>query len=189
MNLPSLKNHELQLRLFSEPIGNHGSVRTVLGYFAEELTARLFHADRFNTDSRCKYCPDLVTQNDVFLECKTMGRSKSTLIYEGRLEKDYDFSRSHTLLYVIWHHKTNTKLPETVTELQSAFLKSMQSIYIMEFHHVYYLAKKSPLVRLNSKYGKHSNAKCYGSGYRIPLKAIQSSPHLRFFWERSTNLF
>ena len=70
----------------------------------------------------------------IYAECKSAGKTKQVLIYEGRLDKDICFASTHPL-------------------------------------------------KLNSRYGKHSNAKCYGSGYRINLSAIEKESHLKIEWE------
>lgn len=165
-----------QLRLWDEPLGNHGHVRIVIGDFVEELTALLFDGVRHKTDSTKDYCPDVsVPQLDLFLECKAAGRSNETFVYSGRMERDATFAETNRLFYVIWHHTANTMQARTVNELKSLLLSRLQSIYIVPFGVIEFLSLSiSDIVKLNSHYGltNGDKKKEYGSGYRIKLSKL-----------------
>ncbi len=190
MKLSKPKNTTKQSRFWEQPLGNHGSVRTHLGDFVEELTARLFNGVRFRTDCGADYCPD-VRVKDTYLECKTVGNSRQTLIYEGRLEKDRRFSESHTLLYCIWTHDLETTLyPDlTVEGIQRLFLTHVQKIYLVPFPEICRIALETGVTKLNSKYGNQYNNPVYSSGYRIPLFRIEQGVHYQIDWQISDWLF
>lgn len=169
-----------QLLLFDRPLGNHGHRRFIIGNLTEELIASLFNANRHKLDSSCDYCPDLSIES-LFIECKAAGRNKETFIYQGRLEKDREFSKSHNLMYAILHHTTNTLLSDTVEELETDFLMSIQCLYLVPFEVIDNIASSLPEEKLNSKYGRHANRQLYGSGVRLRLSMIES---WKFFeWE------
>lgn len=172
-DISGFKSRDVQSTLWDFPIGNHGHVRTVLGDFVEDLTALLLGGKRHKTDSTKDYCPDVsVIERDAYFECKAAGLSKQTFVYEGRVERDRDFAAHHGLFYVIWHHRTETKLARTVNELKQMFLANMQRVYIVPFMVIDDYCRSHTPEKLNSKYGKHSDAETYGSGYRINLRDI-----------------
>ena len=176
MPLPKFKP-EHQPRLFTEPLGNHGHVRTLLGDIAERLTARLFNGRRYRTDCRSDYCPD-VTAGGLFFEVKTIGNSNHTFVYEGRLEKDRRFwDAGNNLSYVLWNHGVVSRVCQDVFELECMFLATLKSIIVVSFPFLEQAAKMSPVTKLNSKYG-HSDANpVYGAGYRIPISRVLALPH------------
>lgn len=184
--LPKFK--EEQPRLFAEPIGNHGHVRTVIGDFAEALTAKLFKGRRYRTDSRSDYCPD-VKALDTYFEVKAVGRTKHTFIYQGRLEKDLAFSRSNKLAYVFWCHNIDSKFCYDSFELRCMFLATLTKILVVPFEVVYETARLSPVTKLNSKYGHSDTNPIYGAGYRIPISRIMKFPHTELVVRRSEELF
>lgn len=179
MKLSGYKSQNQQLRLWDEPLGNHGHVRTVLGAFAEELTASLFGGRRHRTMTGVDYCPD-VSVGEVYLEVKTMGRSLQTWIYSGRLEKDIAFSAAYPLLYCIWKHATDSSQAVTVDGLKDLFLRSLQAVYLVPFSTMHQISQAAPRTPCNSKYyGKHNcpSDSLYGEATRIKLADIESFPH------------
>lgn len=178
MKISGYKTADRQLTFWDQPLGNHGHCRTVLGDLVEDLTARLFNGRRHKTDCTADYCPD-VSAGGVYLECKAAGKSKQIFVYGGRLEKDCEFSEHHPLLYVIWHHRTNTKRYSTVEGLQRGFLRNMQCVYVVPFQEICRICREEvPKEKLNSKYyGSHGSDEVkqqYGEGYRIRLRLLQS---------------
>jgi len=163
--------------MWDEPLGNHGHCRTVLGDFAETLTAKLLRGKRYRTDSRCAYCPDVFALGAWF-EVKAAGRTNQTFVYAGRLEKDRAFSRDRQLYYVVWHHAAETIQARTKDDLRRLFLASLKAIYVIEFAEIDAIAATIPVCRLNSKYGHSDTNPAYGAGYRIPLSRIRQRPHL-----------
>ncbi len=156
--------------MFDEPLGGHAHARNILGYFVEDLTAKLFNGQRYRTDSRCEYCPDVFARG-IYLECKAAGRSNQTFIYSGRLEKDRAFSALNELVYVVWHHSAYTKLAETVSELRALFLAKMKAIYVVPFAFIDAICRQLEPEPLNSKYGGTDRV-TYGSGYRINVREL-----------------
>lgn len=177
MRLPGFKTTNRQSFFWDEPLGNHGHARTVLGDFAEELTARLTRGRRYRTDSRADYCPDVFAFGTYF-ECKSAGRSNQTFVYAGRLEKDAAFAETRPLFYVVWHHAANTLIAADDRELKTLFLASLKAIYVVPFAEVRRLALESELTPLNSKYGHSDSNPTYGAGYRIPVSRLRSANHL-----------
>jgi hypothetical protein len=173
MQLPGFRSATVQPFLFPEELRGHGHVRTVLGKLAEDLTAHFFNGRRYKTDVRCTYCPD-VSADGKFYESKACGRSKTTFIYAGRLQKDRDFVLAgNELFYVIWHHTANTKDARTVAELRVLALQSLQAVYVVPFAVVDGLCLAVPEEPLNSAYGHNRDQPVtYGSGFRIHLNLL-----------------
>lgn len=177
MRLPSFKSIERQSFLWDDAIGNHGHARTVLGDFAEDLTAKLLRGRRYKTDCRAEYCPDIGAL-DAYFECKTAGRSNQTFVYEGRLEKDRRFASEHPLFYVVWHHSANTLVAASSRDLQRLFLATLKQILVVPFGGIDQLAGKFGKTPLNSKYGHSDTNPIYGAGYRIPVSALLTVEHM-----------
>ena len=180
--LPKPKTTDRQHRLFPQPIGNHGHVRIALGFLTERLTASLFGGHVLRTDSRVAYCPDVMVPASLstgnlptFLECKAMGKSKGSLIYSGRLEKDKLFAKYNRLYYVIWEHDLDTLQYQTVEELEVAYLLSIRRIYVMPFRTVARICLTVPVTKLNSNYGHSDTNPVYGAGYRIPAYKLKAA--------------
>lgn len=184
MKISAPKNRDSQRQLWAPedpPLGNHGHVRTVLGDFAEELTAKLFGGRRHKTDSTCGYCPDVV-RGTVYFECKAMGRSNQTFIYSGRLEKDREFAGEHWLGYVVWWHAVDTSRAETAGELRALMLSQLRGVFVVPFEAIDTIAAGKPVEPLNSKYGRSNEAgSLYGSGVRI--SSTELLPWLFAAWE------
>jgi hypothetical protein len=176
MSLPRFKA-EHQPRLFAEPIGNHGHVRVLLGDIAERLTAKFFNGHRYRTDCRSDYCPD-VTAGGQFFEVKTVGKTNHTFIYEGRLKKDRKFyDAGNSLSYVLWQHRSLTRICLDVFELECLFLATLIRVLVVPFQFIEQAALMSPVTKLNSKYGHSNTNPTYGAGYRIPISRVLSLPH------------
>jgi len=167
-----------QLRLWDEPLGNHGHCRTVIGNLAERLTLAFFGGVRHKTDSRVSYCPDVST-NGIYLEVKAAGCSNQTFIYSGRVQKDRNFAKDHPLAYVIWWHAAETKRTQTVFELESLVIKKLRAVFVVPWEDMDSIIRTLPEEKLNSKYGNSDQpGTLYGSGYRINIRSL--SPFLLF---------
>jgi hypothetical protein len=171
LKISGIKNTCVQLTMFDEPLGGHGHIRTLIGDWAEDLTAWFFNGIRRKTDSRCDYCPD-VSVSGGFIECKAAGQTRQTFVYSGRLDRDWVFSQSHRLWYCIWHHDVKTKSFDFVSELLRAFIVSLKAVYVVPFWAFYSVARSRPCVRLNSKYGGSDKNPTYGAGYRVNLSNL-----------------
>lgn len=207
MQISTLKHDNPQLRLFDEPLGNHGHVRYILGDFVETLTAELFRGTRHSTghkqhnnkqrnnsdQQQVYYAPDICCERYCFccqnahyfyLECKATGRSNQFLIYQGRLEKDRIFAETHQLFYCIWHHNTNTLLYSSTQELRDALLSHLRGIYIIPFLAVDEAAKSRRVQKLNSHYGNSDGNPVYGCGITMPLSLFNDFKVAEFLLER-----
>ncbi len=128
------------------------------------------------TDCRCDYCPD-VSFGKKFYEVKACGNSGQTFIYEGRLEKDYEFSQTHELFYVVWRHRVDTSLVSTIADLKRELEANTLGYAICPFEFIYKLCKQKPPTPLNSKYGSSDSNPVYGSGYRISVSGLKEYWH------------
>ena len=171
MKISGFKSDLRQLTMFDEPLGGHGHIRTLLGKWAEELTLYLFGGRQHKTDSRCDYCPDISLPGG-YLEVKACGRTNQTLVYEGRLEKDWKFSRSNRLWYCIWHHAADTFKHEFTSELAAEFIETLRSVFVVPFWFFYSVCRNRKCERLNSKYGRSDSNPTYGAGYRVNLSLL-----------------
>lgn len=165
--------------LFDRPLGNHGHCRTIIGDFIEVVTARVFGGKRCRCTGTADYCPD-VKVGDIYIECKAMGNSNQTMIYDGRLEKDHVFAQSHNLFYAIWSHNVSTKSVDTVEDLQRKLLAGLEWCALIPFDQIDQICLWSKPGKLNSKYGGSQDNPLYGSGYRIPRRFIE--PWILFEW-------
>lgn len=177
MNISGLMPTTRQLKLWETPLGNHGAVRYVLGDFVETLTCLLLSGNRHKDQTNVDYCPDISAVTDdttYYCECKSVGRSRQTMVYEGRLVRDRNFvDAGNPLLYVLWHHTVDTKIADTEEELQMLFLAKMQCIYVVPFNVIEAICRSLPCEKLNSQYGRSDKYPgVYGKGYRIPLSAL-----------------
>lgn len=172
MIVSGYKSSDIQLELFDRPLTGHGQIRTIVGEWAEDLSATFWDLRRHKTDSRADYCPDL-SNGTEFVESKAVGRSGQVFVYSGRLDKDWLFAVDHVLYYCIWHHKTDTTRFSTRSELVTDLYRTLDSMYLVPFHVMYSTMRRKPCSKLNSKYGKQTpDNETYGSGYRASLSAF-----------------
>lgn len=184
MKLSGYKTLERQQTLWPDPLGNHGHSRHVLGNLFEELTAALVGGRRHKTDSRCDYCPD-VSAGGIYYESKGAGRNGETFVYSGRLEKDREFAREHSLVYCVWSHRASVLGCSTVAELEARVLGDLRAVYLVPFGALDMLCSGLRTEPLNSAYGKGhqgKGSKVYGSGKRIRLALL--SDYLVLKWDR-----
>lgn len=183
--LPRIKQRSTQTLLFlpEKPLTGHGSVRTQIGSLGEELCELLLGAERFQTDGRCKYCPDL-RLGPYYIENKVVGKNSTCMVYKGRLEKDRIFARDHALLYVIWHHRAETKLAANSLHLRSLFYTHLRNLRVVPFEEIDAICSTLSPVPLNSKYGKGkqspNSVRTYGEGYRFALSHLDPFINLEF---------
>ena len=175
MRVSGYKSSEVQGLLFTQPLGNHGHVRTVVGDLAEKLTCKLVGGRRHKTQSTAEYCPDVSDGMGTYYESKATGQSKQAFIYGGRLEKDKRFvAAGYNLSYVIWQHNAETKQVSTVEELRQLVLQTMLGVHVVPFQKIADICGLLPVEKLNSKYGEAlSRPGTYGTGYRINLSLLK----------------
>lgn len=175
MTISPLKGTERQLRLFDEPLGGHGHIRTLIGEWTECFFASIFNLNRHKTDCTADYCPDLSTKTapTTYFECKGVGLTKQTFVYSGRLTKDrVFFEQGNELYYLILHHTCKTTDYQTVNQLLEGWKANLQSIYVIHFQDFANIASFRSTEPLNSKYGHSDDNPTYGSGKRIPLSLL-----------------
>ena len=173
MIISKYKSEERQFKLWDEPLGNHGHVRTVIGELAEELTSNLVKGRRHKTQSNADYCPDVSADGEYF-ESKVVGRSKTAFVYSGRVEKDRRFvAEGNRLFYVVWSHSADTKQAKFIEELRQIVLANMQAVYVVPFIAIDELCRSSSEEKLNSKYGRSHDGTLYGSGFRLHLSLLE----------------
>lgn len=183
-----------QLPLFDYPIeeSDHGYARHVVGELIEEISALVLGGFRHKTDSQADYCPDISRPKSIgrgldFFECKAAGLSRQTFIYEGRLKKDRRFAKRFDLKYLIWHHTAKTKQARSVFELRSLLLQRIVCAYLVPFSVIDSICQGLSVEKLNSAYGHSDSNPVYGSGVRIPIKALEAYRFIE--WEfHSQNL-
>lgn len=195
--IPKYRSRDVQPLLWPEPISGHGCVRYVVGNLFEDLTAEYLQGKRHKTQGNCAYCPDVSVQTPAgmeYYESKAVGLNGTAFIYAGRLDKDKEFTnQGNALFYAIWRHKAQTKLAETIPQLEQMLLERTKSIAIVPFECIYKFCLTLPVVRLNSAYGHaRTQVKTYGSGYRFPITKLSSfvrscwvdgiTPEIRASW-------
>lgn len=180
---PAITEPKWQRRFFDTPLGNHGHRRNVVGDLIEVITCSVLRGKRHKCSGNFDYCPD-VSVGGNFFECKAIGRSRQTFVYEGRLLKDRKFARFQPLYYAVWHHTANTLYAHTVEQLQCLVLAKMRWMALIPFAEIDRICSLTTATRLNSKYGKSSERKLYGSGFRISLSSIL--PYKALEWELDT---
>ena len=178
----TIQQSHSQLRLFDTRLSGHGSARYASGMFYENLTATVFGGKRHVCDSRADYCPDVSIGEHLFLECKSVRKGSSVLIYEGRLQKDWNFATSHELFYVVWCHNVNRACDfQTVEDLHAALLLKTLWCAVIPFDEIWRLCSVNKRKVLNTRYGKSSNSGLCGAGYAIPVKCVE--PWRLLGWE------
>lgn len=183
MKISSRKADDNQPWLFVRPIDKMAITRNLCGEFFEQATASIGGHKRNRTDGTADYCPDLSDRLDAhtYHEVKSVGRSSTSIIYAGRLEKDYQFTHAGNCLnYWFWHHSVEVSTVKTVEELQVALSGSLSYLIILPYELVRAVALARPLKMLNKAYntrnrnGYACRSKGYGDGYSIPLSILKS---------------
>lgn len=171
--LPGFRPFNRQQMLFEpeRPITGHGSVRYQVGEFFEDLAVRFFGAQRFKTDGRVDYCPDLLLP-PYYIENKGVGKNGQVFIYAGRLEKDSAFARTHPLVYLVWHHGAETVQAQNDLHLRYLLASKLRACFAVPFNEIEALCRSRKPVKLNSKYGHCGENPTYGEGYRFPISLL-----------------
>lgn len=173
--ISSAKSTEKQPLLWDEPLRGHGHVRFIIGDLVERLVAERLGGIRRKNDCRCDYCPDVVVDGTRYVECKAVGRSNQVFVYAGRLDKDRRFVElGNDLSYFILRHDVDTLAASTVQQLEAMVVEGTVAMYHMPFAIIDQACSKLPEEKLNSKYGRHGNDQCYGSGFRMTLSLFEA---------------
>lgn len=183
MKISSKKADTNQPWLFVRPINCMAITRNLCGDFFEQATAAIGGHKRNRTDGTADYCPDLSDRLDAntYHEVKSVGRSSTSIIYAGRLEKDYRFTHAgNALNYWFWHHSVEASKAATVEDLYVSLAGSLSYVIILPYELVRTVALGRPLKMLNKKYnhrkpnGYACRSKGYGDGYSIPLSNLKN---------------
>lgn len=117
----------------------------------------------------------MVVDGARYVECKAVGRSNQAFVYAGRLEKDRRFvALGHDLSYFIVRHDVDTLKASTVQQLESMVASQIMAMYHVPFAAIDQTCSTLPEEKLNSKYGRHGNDRCYGSGFRMTLSTFEA---------------
>lgn len=182
MRISSARIPKRQPSLFSELDGEDRSLpvaasRNAMGDFFEELTAQVIGGERLKTDSRCDICPDLQIEEGVFAESKSIGCSRSVIVYDSRLEKDLRFASvtGSDLYYILWNHTCRVRDGMTLRELRDSAAYSVRSVTIVSLGTLALMLKSTPIVTLNTKHQTRGNGSPgYRQGYRVNLRKVQA---------------
>jgi hypothetical protein len=148
------------------------ATRSFVGDFVEEMTVAAFGGTRLKTDSRADICPDIKLGDNLYLECKSIGRTKDIIVYLSRLEKDLEFvRRGNRIFYVLWNHDYKMVDGLTLGGLRDGVAQSFKSVSIIDLATLAPLLKATPVKTLNASLDKRSGYGSYGytDGYRLRL--------------------
>jgi hypothetical protein len=157
-----------QKTLFDPPLRAVGALRNICGEFAELCTQRVSGARRLRTDSRQTICPDLHFDDNIWFECKSVGKSGYAIIYQKRYEKERTFiSQGNQLVYWIWSHGGAIGKAASVGEIQQQFSENLRCVYVVDCRELWSYLDETPVI-LNNSYFSNSRAGGFkGSGWRI----------------------
>jgi len=90
------------------PMKSQAQARPYVGDFFEEATAKLMDGFRLKTDAGAEICPDILLRDGWYVECKSVGLSNTSVMYDHRILKYDRFIREgNKLLYAFWRHKAS----------------------------------------------------------------------------------
>lgn len=183
MKISTLRSTERQETFWPAPIRSMAQTRNHCGEFAEELSAIVLGAERCKTDGTADYCPDLRRGESQFIECKSVGRNGSAIIYKGRREKDRWFNfGNRDLYYVFWRHRLSIDGIKDVDELRRQWAETVTEGVLIDFGTVDRLLEARPLRMLNKHYsradkplGYGCRSKGYGDGWSVPYAILRDA--------------
>ena len=175
MRVSAYRSLEHQPTLFAADLKSSAAVRNVCGEFAELCTSRLTYARRMRTDSRAEICPDLHLEDNVYFECKSVGRNNFTIIYQHRQEKDLRFvENGNELFYWIWHHNGRVGSAASADDARRILAAGLSGLYVLG-HAVLSDLLSGPTVTLNSHYYSNHRADAFrGSGWKLKIRDIRN---------------
>lgn len=188
MRISARKAIDAQLTLWPKPIRTMAQTRNHCGEFAESLAALLIDgAERCRTDGTADYCPDLRRAGWGFIECKSVGKNRYAIVYEGRREKDRAFvcdaqaEFPRALWYLFVRHNTRTGGIADVDELRRQWAATVRYAVLLPFPIIDKMLETRPLKILNKgktrtggRLGYGNLPKEYGVGRSLNFSALVS---------------
>jgi hypothetical protein len=150
--------------------------RNYVGDFYEEVTHRVFPTSaRHQIDSQADVCPDLSFGERTFLEVKSVGCSRRSLIYSKRLEKDRAFANAKEidLFYVFWVHEAKMIDCATLFELRKLLARSTSAAYVVPLKRLERWAQEHAPRVLNYRHASLTKAAVDMPGWAVPLADIR----------------
>jgi len=125
--------------------------RVHCGAFYEEATCNLFQADRHVIDSTADICPDLSLGKGQYLEVKSVGLSRQSLIYSNRLAHDRDLVNytKGTLHYVFWIHNVEAAKCHSLHVLRDELARNVEEILVVPFDQLEQACQSIPAQIMN----------------------------------------
>jgi hypothetical protein len=155
-------------------VENLGQVRHLCGDYFERLTAQITGGDWIHNDSKMEYCPDVQISDNEFLEVKSCGAGRRTMIYDWRIRKDLDFlAEGNKLQYVLWHHELASNGIKWESEIRREISKNTIFCAVLSAFTMWELIREKPQRRLADRhYSNHYYQKHGGLGYTISLTHV-----------------
>ncbi len=186
------KRRDPQSVLFdSRGVVTLGAARYHIGDFFEGVTAKWLRAVQLKTDGRFDICPDIWDRlDDAYIECKSIGLSGTSILYDIRIEKDRKLvdmiaQEKKRLRYVFWRHTLaiNQQLAASraLVDLQDALRRSIVQVCVVDFADLESLCHSLPTRVLNTaqiQSGENKGdrlgygSKGYGRGWSIPYSRL-----------------
>jgi len=170
-----------------EGITEH-SARNWVGDFFEQATANVTSAVRYKDSSQLKICPDLGWSPLAMFEVKGVGRSNSSIIYQGRLKKDRELVDANNvdLHYWFWRHSHAVKQSPTKQQLRVNLAAATFQVLVVDLFAVEQYCWSRPVKVLNTAYTRTgaplkygSTEKGYGLGWSVSMRQLLSLCELR----------
>lgn len=176
MNL-GYRSDEYQTTLFDAPLRAAGSMRNVCGEFVELCTRKLTGAKRLKTSSKIRCCPDLHFEDNIWFECKSIGKTGYSILYRHRLEKETEFVRSgNRLYYWLWHHAGRIGEQQTAADIRRAVAASLRAVYVVRHDDLAGLLSGVPVCLNSMYYSNHGpNGIHKGDGWKIPIRGLRAA--------------
>jgi hypothetical protein len=144
------------------PLPSQAMARPFVGDFFEEATRILMGAVRLKTDAT-KTCPDNQIPSGEYIECKSVGNSGNSLLYDHRIEKyDTFMAAGNRLYYVLWRHTCPATKYKTLYALREALSRAITHVMIVEASEVHTIAWECP-----QRFTSYSGTKKDPSKYKL----------------------
>jgi hypothetical protein len=138
------------------------------------------------TQGTADVCPDLRIDLLNYVESKSVGLTRCSIIYAARMRKDLRFTREHkvTMWYCLWHHTCSIKGIDSTLALNKQLALRTQYAILLPLRTVYRQTRGLGLKVLNKSYfirhgvhqgtrlGYGNRSKGYGVGWSVSLKKL-----------------
>jgi len=166
--------------LFETRLLNHGSCRHFTGDYFELATLGVAGGQRLRTNSQYATCPDIHWRDKICFECKSVGNTRSAILYEVRIERDRKFvARGYELYYWFWRHKHSPGKELLISELNAGLANNLVEVIVVPFAFLDRWIAGRPVKVMNtgqvSKRGKKVGwgSAGYGMGWSLPVSAMK----------------